>query len=161
MIFNFILFIIVFCFYCYLVPKNNLSASPAAEDSMDSFIPQIKEAFSDKFDPEPEVVEQRSNPSVFTSQILCLPPAKSSTQSTKSVTQTRRCNQVQPITNGVLTTPSKTPTQAKLPTISRKSTYQELKQFVKEHNLQQMVKNALNKPYNRCKKQELLEVLTA
>ncbi len=120
MLLNIVLFIIFFGFYCCLIPLK----STAAEDSFDSFIPEIKRAFSSEFNPEPEVIKQ-------------------------------------PVTKEVLTLPSTSPNASNFPTISDSSTYRELQQFVKFHNLQQTIKQITGKPYNKCKKVELLEALKA
>ncbi|MGK7957794.1 MAG: hypothetical protein AB4063_21465, partial [Crocosphaera sp.] len=39
--------------------------------------------------------------------------------------------------------------------------YKELKDFVKVRNLEKTVLKSIGKPYNRCKKQELIKALTA
>ncbi|MEM8780259.1 MAG: hypothetical protein AAGF26_15590 [Cyanobacteria bacterium P01_G01_bin.49] len=142
MLLNIILFIVTFCFYCYLVPTQ----PQAATESFDSFIPSVKRAFSTEFDPEPETTTTE----VIPSPILCLP-----------YTKPRRSNQINPIINEVIITPLNTTDFSDSPQVSPDSTYRELQQFVKNHNLQQMVKNLTGKPYNKCPKVELIKVLTA
>ncbi|MEM8777578.1 MAG: hypothetical protein AAGF26_01640 [Cyanobacteria bacterium P01_G01_bin.49] len=141
MLFNLILFIIIFCLYCSLVPTKPQAATESLQ-SFDTFIPSVREAFSSAFDPDPEP----STPKVLPSPILYLPPTKP-----------RRSNQVQPVINEVIIPTQTNPS----PSISSEATYQELKQFVKHHNLQQMVKNSTGKPYHKCPKTELIKALTA
>ena len=140
-----LLFIALFCFYCCLIPTN----SKTATDSFDPFISSIKEAFSEEFDPiieNPETIEETTN----SRRILCLPAGKN-----------RQHNQVTPINNAVLIVPF---TAEKLDNSSvnpESLSYKELKEFIKVHNLQTTVKNICRKPYNRCKRQELIHALTA
>ena len=61
MLFNVFLFIVFFCFYCCLIPTK----STVVQDSYDSFIPSVKEAFSEEFDPIPETVEEPTNPTAI------------------------------------------------------------------------------------------------
>ncbi len=145
MLFNIVLFIAIFLFYCCLIPTQPTTAT----DSFESFIPSIKEAFSEEFDPiieTQEPIEETTN----SRPILCLPAGK-----------TRQHNQVTPINNPVLIVPF-TPQEVEHSSVNPESlTYKELKEFVKVHNLQLTVKNICGKPYNRCKKKELVQALTA
>ncbi len=68
MLLNIVLFIAFFCFYCCLIPTQ----SRAEKDSFDSFIPSIKEAFSEEFAPTPDTIEKPTNPVT----IACLPASK-------------------------------------------------------------------------------------
>ncbi len=52
MLLNIVLFIALFCFYCWLIPTK----PTAATDSFDPFISSIKEAFSEEFDPTPDPI---------------------------------------------------------------------------------------------------------
>ncbi len=119
MLLNIVLFIAFFCFYCCLIPTE----STAAQDSFDSFIPSIKEAFSEEYDPTSDTIEKNKNP----------------------------------ISSG----PSIPSNPSEKPRISDDLTYRELKEFVKVHNLQATVKNLCKKPYNRCRKAELIQALQA
>lgn len=158
MLFNIILFIITFLFLCCFVPTNS-TPSPVAEES---FISEVKRAFSSEFDPSPEILEESSTTTVVPDVLLCLPPAKSSSKSSnKPSRKSRRSNQVNPINNEVLTTPFNFNNASNKLTLSGHPSYAELKQFVKAHNLQQMVKELTGKVYNKCKHQELLKALTA
>ncbi len=139
MLFNIFLFIAFFCFYCCLIPTIS-----TAQDSFDSFIPSIKEAFSEEFDPTPDTIEKPTNPTLM----LCLPPCKS-----------RHHNQVKPIPNPVLIVPFNTNDSSNSSVNPESLTYKELKEFVKTHNLQATVKNIFGKPYNRCKRKELIQAL--
>ncbi len=119
MLLNIVLFIAFFCFYCCLIPTK----STAAQDSFDSFIPSIKEAFSEEYDPTSDTIEETKNPILIVPSIPSNPSNK--------------------------------------PKISDDLTYQELKEFVKVHNLQATVKNICKKSYNRCRKAELIKALQA
>lgn len=142
MLFNIVLFIAFFCFYCCLVPTT----STVQQDSFDNFIPSIKEAFSEEFDPTPEPIEEFTK----SRRILCLPAGKS-----------RQHNQVKPINNPVLIVPFTAPKLDNSSVNPESLTYKELKEFVKVHNLQLTVKNLIGKPDNRCKKKELIQALKA
>ena len=145
MLFNLVLFIAIFLFYCCLIPTQSTTAT----DSFDTFIPSIKEAFSEEFDPiieTPEPIEETTN----SRPILCLPAGK-----------TRQQNQVKTIKNSVLIVPFTVETSNNSVVNPESLTYKELKEFIKLHNLQSTVKSICNKPYNRCKRQELVQALTA
>ena len=142
MLLNILLFIAFFLFYCCLIPTKPTTA----KDSFDTFIPSIKEAFSEEFDPTPDTIEETTNSRV----ILCLPAGK-----------TRQHNQVKPINNPVLTVPFSVETSNNSVVNPESLTYKELKEFVKVHNLQLTVKNLCGKPYHRCRKKELIQALKA
>ena len=145
MLLNIVLFIAFFCFYCSLIPTNTTSD----QDYFDTFIPSIKEAFSEKFDPiieNSEPIEESSN-SRF---ILGLPAGKP-----------RQNNQVKQIKSPVLTVPFTAETSENSSVNPESLTYKELKEFIKVHNLQTTIKNICHKPYNRCKRQELVQALKA
>ena len=133
MLFNVFLFIVFFCFYCCLIPTT----STTAQDSFNTFIPSVKEAFSSDFDPIPDTIEKPTNPTQN--------PSLSSSQP-------QRCNQdeaIEPITNSVSIVPFTANQSSNLPASPESLTYQELKEFIKVYNLQAMVKNICGKPYNR------------
>ena len=133
MLFNIFLFIVFFCFYCCLIPTT----STTAQDSFNTFIPSVKEAFSSDFDPIPDTIEKPTNPTQN--------PSLSSSQP-------QRCNQddpIEPITNSVSIVPFTANQSSNLPASPESLTYQELKEFIKVHNLQAMVKTICRKPYNR------------
>ncbi|MGB5594570.1 MAG: hypothetical protein WBM62_11130 [Crocosphaera sp.] len=142
MLFNIFLFIVIFCFYCCLVPTQ----STVKKDYYDSFIPSIKETFSEDFDPIPNTIEKPTNPT----EISCL-----------SLSFPLPCHQDESITNPVSIVPFTANQSSNLPASPESLTYQELKEFIKVHNLQAMVKNVCSKPYNRCKKEELIKALKA
>ncbi|CCQ56457.1 hypothetical protein [Crocosphaera watsonii] len=123
--------------------------STKEQDSYDTFIPSLKEAFSSEFDPIPETVEETINPAPISSI---------------SPSQTQRYHQneaIEPITNPVSIVPLTAHQSSHLPASPESLTYQELKDFIKLHNLQTMVMNIYGKPYNRCKKKELVQALKA
>ncbi len=142
MLFNIVLFIAFFCFYCCLIPTT----STAFQDSYDSFIPSVKEAFSEEFDPIPETVEKSTNPTpvsfVSSDQPLC-------------------SNQDEPITNPASIVPFNSNDVSNSSVNPESLTYKELKNFIKVHNLQTTIKNICGKPYNRCGKKELIKALKA
>ena len=145
MLLEIFLFTVFFCFYSCLIPKQ----TEEIEDSFENFIPSIQEAFSEEFDPimettEPIKEDTNSRP------IIYLPAGKC-----------RQHNQVAPINNPVLIVPFTSETSTNSVVNPESLTYQELKKLVRVHNLQTRVKSICNKPYNRCKKQELIEVLKA
>ncbi len=142
MLFKIFLFIAFFCFYCCLIPTQ----STEEQDSYDPFIPSLKEAFSSNFDPIADTIEKPTNPTQN--------PSLSSSQP-------QRCNQDDPITNAVSVVPFTGNQSSNLPASPESLTYQELKEFIKVYNLQAMVKNICGKPYNRCKKNELIQALKA
>ncbi len=146
MLLEIFLFIVFFCFYCCLVPTT----STEEQDSFDTFIPAIKEAFSEEFDPTLETIKTTETIEEPTNSrpMLCLPPGKS-----------RYHNQVKPITNSVLTVPPTANKSYNLSVNPESLTYKELKEFVKIHNLQTTVKDICGKSYNRCRKKELIEAL--
>ena len=130
MLFNIFLFIVFFCFYCCLIPTT----STTAQDSFNTFIPSVKEAFSSDFDPIPDTIEKPTNPTQN--------PSLSSSQP-------QRCHQDEAITNPVSVVPFTANQSSNLPASPESLTYQELKEFIKVHNLQAMVKTICRKPYNR------------
>ena len=140
MLFNIVLFIAVFCFYCCLTPKQTREK----QDSFENFIPSIKEAFSSDFDPISDTIEKSTNPQ----KNPCLSPS-----------QTQLCHKNEPITDSIPIVPLTANQSSNLPANPESLTYQELKDFIKVHNLQAMVKNICSKSYNRCKKKELIQAL--
>ncbi|EAZ88600.1 hypothetical protein CY0110_31385 [Crocosphaera chwakensis CCY0110] len=142
MILEIFLFIVIFCFYCCLVPTT----STVEQDSFDNFIPSIKKAFSEEFDPTPETIEKNTN--------LKLTPQV-------SLSQTYHSNSDNLMIKPTSIVPKKSKESTNLSANLESLTYKELKEFVKTHNLQSTVRNICNKPYNRCKKKELIEVLKA
>ncbi len=145
MLLNIVLFIAIFFFYCCLISTQTKTAT----DSFDTFIPSIKEAFSEEFDPiigTPEPIQEttKSRP------ILYLPAGK-----------TRQHNQVTPINNPVLTVPFTTQEVEHSFVNPESLTYKELKEFIKVYNLESTIKSICHKPYNRCKKKELIQALKA
>ncbi|MGK7884978.1 MAG: hypothetical protein AB4057_10185 [Crocosphaera sp.] len=130
MLFNIFLFIAFFCFYCCLIPTQ----SKEEQDSDDSFIPSLKKAFSSDFDPISDTIEKSTNPQ----KNPCLSPS-----------QTQLCHKNEPITDSIPIVPFTANYSSNLPASPESLTYQELKEFIKFHNLQTMVKNIYGKPYNR------------
>ena len=135
MLFNIVLFIAFFCFYCCLIPKQ----STEEQDSFDNFIPSLKEAFSSEFDPIPDTVEETIQPA----QISSLSPSQ------PQLYHQDQDEAIEPITNPVSIVPLTANQSSNLPASPESLTYQELKAFIKLRNLQTMVKNIYGKPYNR------------
>lgn len=115
-----------------------ISAHSKQQESQEisDFLSGVKEAFSEAFDPKPEPVA-----------VQFLPPARS-----------RRYNQVEAIANPVIITPPpQIQSESDRPTLPK--TLRSLRQYIREHNLQALVKEQLGKSVSNCSKNELLAAL--
>ena len=133
------LFIVLFCFLsCLTYNQHN---KPYREfERIDNFTTEIKEAFSTKFDPEPLV---------FESMIV-----------TQDNQRTKASNKIRiplnPVTNSQIPTVSNQPTQPDFTTMKVK----ELKQHIRDLNLQSEIKSICGKSFSKCTKVELIRALS-
>ena len=133
------LFILIFCFLsCFTYNQQN---KPSQEvERINNFATEIKEAFSTKFDPEPEIFESmivtQDNQRTQASQKKIIP--------LNSVTNTQ-----------IYTVPSQ-PTQPHFTTMKLK----QLKQHIRDFNLQSEIKSICGKSFSKCTKVELIRALS-
>ncbi len=152
-LFPIVLFISFYCFYSNFF---NLSRKvPVKETNIDNLLTGVKEAFSQEFDPEPQPQPQpqpQPREEIKPRQILALPSARQ---------RQRRRNTTQSLKNKVIITPV-APTQSlcfELPPIPKNPTIRQLRKFIKEHNLQKIVKQKIGKTVSKCNKGELIKAL--
>ncbi len=133
------LFIVIFCFLsCLTYNQHN---QPYREvERIDNFTNQVTEAFSTKFDPEPEFFE----PIIITQD----------NQRTKASKKIRI--PLNPVTNPQMSTVPSQPTQPDFTTMKVK----ELRQHIKQFNLQSQIKSVCGKSFSKCTKLELIQALS-
>ena len=133
------LFIVIFCFLSCLT--YNQHHQPYREvERIDNFTNQVTEAFSTKFDPEPEVKK-----SMIITQ---------DNQITKASNKIRMT--LNSVTNPQMSTVPSQPTQPDFTTMKVK----ELRQYIKEFNLQSEIKSICGKSFSKCTKLELIRALS-
>ena len=140
--FPLILFFFYFAIFSAFTPKT---ATPVTKEEYNP-LDDIKRAFSSEFDPEPRSPQPPVQP-----VILALPPAKP-----------RRRNQVTVLTLPVLITPPTTqPHQEETEMVPSLKSFsiRQLREHIREQNLQSLVKEKLGKTVSKCSKSELLIAL--
>ncbi|WP_013334977.1 hypothetical protein [Gloeothece verrucosa] len=169
-----ILFVVYFCFISVLLYKEQDAVEPECQQTF-----SYEDAFSPEYDREPEVAVEMPLPS----QQLCLPAAAVRRHNQVQpiandviipiarqelylpAASVRRHNEVEAIANATIITPVPTqpeiPAQPNIPPLPEKRTVTQLRKFIKEHNLQAVVKEKVGKTYSKCNQQELLSVLEA
>ncbi len=109
-------------------------------ERIDKFTNEVTEAFSTKFDPEPEVKEvnivTQDNHWIETSNKIRIA--------------------LDPVSNPQITTIPSQPTQPDFTTMKVK----ELRQHIKQFNLQSQIKSACGKSFSKCTKLELIKALS-
>ncbi len=101
---------------------------------------ESKKRFRRLFDPEPEVFE----PIIITQD----------NQRTK--TSNKKIISLNPVTNPQITTVPSQPTPPDFTTIKVK----ELRQYIKQFNLQSKIQESCSKPISKCRKAELIQALS-
>ncbi|MGB5596861.1 MAG: hypothetical protein WBM62_22930 [Crocosphaera sp.] len=120
---------------------NQLSRGSAEEiERIDNFTTEIKEAFSTQFDPELEVKE---------SIIITQDNQRRKTANKKII----------PLNNSMNSQPVSPLNQPTKPNFSAMRV-KDLKQYIKEHNLQETIKFTCGKPVSKCRKAELIDALS-
>ncbi len=142
-----ILFIGFYCLYSSwfncITNRSNTSDKETDIDTIDNFVNEIQELFQE--------LDAQELPESVKSQKLSTIPLL-------NPTKTRRRNQTQPVKNSVIITPVSVKS-LQIPPVPKNPTVKQLKRFIGEHNLQQLVKEKTGKSVSKCKKQELLKAL--
>ncbi len=140
-LFPIVLFISIFSFLNCLFYTNQPSREIAEEiERIDNFTTEIKEAFSTRFDPKPEVTE----PIIITQD-----------NQRKKASNKR----ILPLNNSMNSQPLSPLNQPTKPDFSAMKV-KDLKQYIKEHNLQETIKSSCGKSVSKCRKYELIQALS-
>ena len=133
------LFIVIFCFLsCLTYNQHN---NPYREvERIDNFTNEVTEAFSTKFDPEPLVKEVN---------IVTQDNHWIETSNKKKIA-------LNTVTNPQITTVPSQPTQPDFTTMKVK----ELRQHIRDFNLQSQIKSVCGKSFSKCTKLELIQALS-
>ncbi|EAZ88314.1 hypothetical protein [Crocosphaera chwakensis] len=133
------LFIVIFCFLSCLTYNQENKPSQEVE-RIDNFANEVKEAFLTQFDPKPEVKE-----SIIITQ---------DNQRTKA--SKKKIISLNPVTNPQISTVPSQPIQPNFTTMKLK----ELKQYIRDFNLQSEIKSICGKSFSKCTKVELIQALS-
>jgi hypothetical protein len=134
LLFPVFLFIVIFYFLiCLTYNQQNQSCEEIKR--IDNFTTEIKEAFSIKFDPEPIIITQDNQ---------------------RKKTNNKKIMPLNNNTNPQHPSHSNQPTKLNFSAMKVK----ELKQYIKEHNLQESIKSTCGKSVSKCRKADLIKALS-
>jgi hypothetical protein len=133
LLFPIFLFIVIFCFLICLT-YNQQNQSCEEIERIDDFTNEIKEAFSVKFDPEPIIITQDNQ---------------------RKKTHNKKIMPLNNNTNPKHSTPSSQLTEPDFTNMKVK----DLKEYIKQHNLQESIKLSCGKSVSKCRKAELIDAL--